>query len=319
MSLTVPIDETEVEVEAEDTGAGGGQRTETVGVRQGGWFVRITILVFALIWLVPTVGVLVSSFRPEELVDSTGWWTALGHGDWTLENYRQALDQEAFSNAFLNSVAVAVPATVIPITIAAFAAYAFSWMEFRGRHFLFVAVVGLMVVPLQMALIPILRLYTGGARIGGVPIFPDLDLNGTFLGVWLAHAAFGLPLATYLLRNYIGALPSSIIESAKIDGADHFRIFWRLVVPLSVPALASFAIFQFLWVWNDLLVSYIFLGGTRENRVLTITLANLVGAKGEDWHLLTAAAFISMALPLAVFFSLQRYFIRGLTAGAVKG
>jgi alpha-glucoside transport system permease protein len=319
MSLTVPIEETEVEVEAEATGAGGGQRAETVGVRQGGWFVRITILVFALIWLVPTVGVLVSSFRPEELVDSTGWWTALGHGDWTLENYRQALDQEAFSNAFLNSVAVAVPATVIPITIAAFAAYAFSWMEFRGRHFLFVAVVGLMVVPLQMALIPILRLYTGGARIGGVPIFPDLDLNGTFLGVWLAHAAFGLPLATYLLRNYIGALPSSIIESAKIDGADHFRIFWRLVVPLSVPALASFAIFQFLWVWNDLLVSYIFLGGTRENRVLTITLANLVGAKGEDWHLLTAAAFISMALPLAVFFSLQRYFIRGLTAGAVKG
>ncbi|HEY8527506.1 MAG TPA: carbohydrate ABC transporter permease [Acidimicrobiales bacterium] len=319
MSLTAPIDE--VDLEAEE--AAEGPRTETVGVRQGGWFVRITILVVAVIWLIPTLGVLVSSFRPEELVDSTGWWTALGHpfraGEWTLENYRAALDQEEFSNAFLNSVAVAVPATVIPITIAAFAAYAFSWMEFRGRQVLFVAVVGLMVVPLQMALIPILRLYTSGARIAGIPIFPDLDLNGTFLGVWLAHAAFGLPLATYLLRNYIGALPSSIIESAKIDGADHFRIFWRLVVPLSVPALASFAIFQFLWVWNDLLVSYIFLGGTRENRVLTITLANLVGAKGEDWHLLTAAAFISMALPLAVFFSLQRYFIRGLTAGAVKG
>jgi alpha-glucoside transport system permease protein len=320
MSLTAPVDEAVAEA-PED--AGQAPRAETVGVRQGGWFVRITILVVALLWLIPALGVLVSSFRPEELVDSTGWWTSLGHpfrsGEWTLDNYRTALDQQGFSNAFLNSVAVAVPATVIPITIAAFAAYAFSWMDFRGRHLMFVGVVGLMVVPLQMALIPILRLYTNGATIGGLQIFPDLEINGTFLGVWLAHAAFGLPLATYLLRNYIGALPSSIIESAKMDGADHFTIFWRLVVPLSVPALASFAIFQFLWVWNDLLVSLIFLGGTRENRVLTVALADLVGARGENWHLLTAAAFISMALPLAVFFSLQRYFIRGLTAGAVKG
>jgi alpha-glucoside transport system permease protein len=184
---------------------------------------------------------------------------------------------------------------------------------------MFVAVVGLLVVPLQMALIPILRLYTGGAQIGGVPVFPDLDLNGTFLGIWLAHTAFGLPLAVYLLRNFIGSLPSSIIESAKIDGADHFTIFWRLVVPLSVPALAAFAIFQFLWVWNDLLVARIFLGGTEDTRVLTIALQTLNGARGEDWHLLTSAAFISMALPLVVFFALQRYFIRGLTAGAVKG
>jgi alpha-glucoside transport system permease protein len=174
-------------------------------------------------------------------------------------------------------------------------------------------------VPLQMALIPILRLYVDGASLGGVTVFPDLDLNGTFLGVWLAHTAFGLPLAVYLLRNYIGALPSSIIESAKMDGADHFTIFWRLVVPLSVPALAAFAIFQFLWVWNDLLVAYVFLGGTSQNRVLTIALQNLTGSRGEDWHLLTSAAFISMILPLIVFFSLQRYFIRGLTAGAVKG
>ena len=212
-----------------------------------------------------------------------------------------------------------IPSVVIPITIAAFAAYAFSWMEFRGRYVMFVAVVGLLVVPLQMALIPILRLYTGGAQIGGVPIFPDLDLNGTFLGIWLAHTAFGLPLAVYLLRNFIGSLPSSIIESAKMDGADHFTIFWRLVVPLSVPALAAFAIFQFLWVWNDLLVARIFLGGTEDTRVLTIALQTLNGARGEDWHLLTSAAFISMALPLVVFFALQRYFIRGLTAGAVKG
>ena len=296
---------------------------DTTTLRQGGWFTRITIAVVVLIWLIPTVGVLVSSFRPEELVDSTGWWTVLGHpfrvNEWTLENYRAALDTGGFSNAFLNSLAVAIPATVMPITVAAFAAYAFSWMEFRGRHVMFALVVGLMVVPLQMALIPILRLYTGGAAIGGVQVIPDLDLGGTFLGVWLAHTAFGLPLATYLLRNYIGSLPASIIESAKMDGADHFTIFWRLVVPLSVPALAAFAIFQFLWVWNDLLIAYVFLGGSRSNRVLTIALADLVGARGENWHLLTSAAFVSMALPLAVFFSLQRYFVRGLTAGSVKG
>ena len=291
--------------------------------RKGGWFVRVVIAVVVLLWTIPTLGVLISSFRPEELVDNSGWWTSLAHpfrdAEWTLENYRSALDTGGFGNAFLNSMAVAIPSTVIPITVAAFAAYAFSWMDFRGRHLMFVLVVGLMVVPLQMALIPILRLYTGGASVGGVTLFPDLDLGGTFLGVWLAHTAFGLPLATYLLRNYIGSLPSSLIESAKIDGADHFTIFWRLIIPLSVPALAAFAIFQFLWVWNDLLISYVFLGGSRENRVLTIALADLVGSRGENWHLLTSAAFISMALPVVVFFSLQRYFVRGLTAGSVKG
>ncbi|HET6772190.1 MAG TPA: carbohydrate ABC transporter permease [Acidimicrobiales bacterium] len=320
MSLTAPLPADVTEV---DTAAPKAARAETVGVREGGWFTRITILAVVVLWLIPAAGVLITSFRPEALADSTGWWTVLGHPfrttEWTLENYRLALDTGGFENAFLNSVAVAVPSTVIPITIAAFAAYAFSWMEFRGRYVLFVLVVGLLVVPLQMALIPILRLYTGGATMGGLEVFPDLNLNGTFLGVWLAHTAFGLPLATYLLRNYIGSLPSSIIESAKIDGADHFTIFWRLVVPLSVPALAAFAIFQFLWVWNDLLVAYVFLGGTRENRVLTIALSNLVGSRGENWHLLTAAAFITMILPLIVFFSLQRYFVRGLTAGAVKG
>jgi alpha-glucoside transport system permease protein len=297
--------------------------SEPIGHKRGGWFVRIVIIVVVLIWLIPAVGVLITSFRPEALADTTGWWTALGHlfdpAQWTLENYREALDSGGFSNALLNSLAVAIPSTVIPITIAAFAAYAFSWMEFRGRQIMFVLVVGLMVVPLQMALIPILRLYTSGVSIGDTQLIPNLELNGTYLGVWLAHTAFGLPLATYLLRNYIGSLPSSIIESAKIDGADHFTIFWRLVVPLSVPALAAFAIFQFLWVWNDLLVAYVFLGGTSETRVVTIALANLAGSRGENWHLLTAAAFITMFLPLIVFFSLQRYFVRGLTAGAVKG
>jgi alpha-glucoside transport system permease protein len=300
-----------------------GVKGESVGVRQGGWFVRITLLVVVVVWLVPTLGVLFTSFRPEDLAQDTGWWTSLAHlfdsTQWTLENYDEALSTEGFSNAFLNSLAVTIPATVIPITIAAFAAYAFSWMNFRGRYVMFVAVVGLLVVPLQMALIPILRLYTGGGNIGGVPLFPDLDLNATFLGVWLAHTAFGLPLAVYLLRNYIGSLPSSIIESARIDGADHFTIFWRLIVPLSVPALAAFAIFQFLWVWNDLLVAYVFLGGGEETLVVTVALRNLVGSRGENWHLLTSAAFISMVLPLMVFFALQRYFVRGLTAGSVKG
>ena len=296
---------------------------EALGARKGSWFVRITILLIVILWLIPTMGVLISSFRPEALVDTTGWWTVLAHPfrttEWTLENYRLALDAGGFGNAFLNSLAVTIPSTVIPITIAAFAAYAFSWMEFRGRTFLFIVVVGLMVVPIQMTLIPLLRLFNNGATIGRLIVFPDLDLNGTFLGIWLAHAGFGLPLAIYLLRSYIGSLPSSIIESAKIDGADHFTIFWRLVVPLSVPALAAFAIFQYLWVWNDLLVAYVFLGGTSETRVLTIALAGLVGQQGENWHLLTAAAFISMLLPLIVFFALQKYFVRGLTAGAVKG
>lgn len=317
MSLTAPLPQEVVAAPPRS------KKSKTVGVRHGGWFVRIAIIVVVVIWLIPAAGVLITSFRSEGLVNTSGWWTALGHpfraGEWTLANYRNALDSEGFQNAFLNSVAVAVPATVIPIAIAGFAAYAFSWMEFRGRYVMFVLVVGLMVVPLQMALIPILRLYSEGATIAGMKVFPDLDLNGTFLGVWLAHTGFGLPLATYLLRNYIGSLPSEIIESAKIDGADHFTIFWRLVVPLSVPALAAFAIFQFLWVWNDLLVAYVFLGGTQDTRVLTIALASLIGSHGENWQLLTAAAFITMALPLAVFFSLQRYFVRGLTAGSVKG
>jgi alpha-glucoside transport system permease protein len=306
-----------VETAAEST------RTTVSESKGGSWFVRIAVFVVVILWIVPTLGVLITSFRPESLIDTSGWWTVFAHpfqpAGWTFENYRLALDQGGLADAFLNSLAVSIPATVIPIAIAAFAAYAFSWMEFRGRYVMFVAVVGLLVVPLQMALIPILRLYNNGGTLGNFYVFPDLDLVGTFLGVWLAHTAFGLPLAIYLLRNYIGSLPSSIIESAKIDGADHFTIFWRLIIPLSVPALAAFAIFQFLWVWNDLLVAYVFLGGTTQNRVLTIALQQLVGARGENWHLLTAAAFISMALPLVVFFSLQKYFVRGLTAGAVKG
>jgi alpha-glucoside transport system permease protein len=319
MTLTAPVEVADTEVEK----PAGPTRGGSVGITSGGWFVRITIIVVVLIWLIPVAGVLITSFRSETAVQESGWWTVLGHpfraSEWTLENYRTALDTQGFSNALLNSLAVTIPATVMPITIAAFAAYAFSWMQFRGRDLLFVLIVGLLVVPLQMALIPILRLYTGGGSVGDFTLIPELGLSGTFVGVWLAHTAFGLPLATYLLRNFIGSLPSSIIESAKIDGADHFTIFWRLVVPLSVPALAAFAIFQFLWVWNDLLVAYVFLGGTRDTEVFTLALSDLIGSRGEDWHLLTSAAFLTMILPLIVFFSLQRYFVRGLTAGSVKG
>ena len=242
----------------------------------------------------------------------------------TLENYQSVLTGKKYEvtqpdgsvkveqgsdmrGAFLNSLAVAVPATVIPILIAAFAAYGFAWMRFPGRKAFFIMVVALLVVPLQIALVPILRDYV------------TLSLNGTFLAVWLAHTGFGLPLATYLLYNYISGLPRDILESAFIDGASHFTIFTRLILPLSVPALASFAIFQFLWVWNDYLVALIFIGAKPDVQVVTMRLAEIVGSRGNDWHLLTAGAFITMVLPLVVFFSLQRFFVRGLLAGSVKG
>lgn len=274
------------------------------------WPIYLTITVITVLWVIPSLGLLINSFREPSSIRRTGWWTVFGDifnsATWTLENYRTVLD-EGFSNAFANTLAVSIPSVVIPITIAAFAAYAFAWMEFPGRNLLFVVVVGLMVVPLQMALIPILRMYT------------RFDVVGTYPAVWLAHAGFGLPLAVYLLRNYIGSLPSSIVESAKIDGASHFGIFYRLIVPLSVPVLASFAIFQFLWVWNDYLVALVFLGIEPEVRVLTVELADLAGRGEGALNLLPAAAFVTMILPLVVFFALQRFFVRGLTAGSVKG
>jgi alpha-glucoside transport system permease protein len=274
------------------------------------WLVKVVVIGIALMWLTPSLGLLVTSFRPELDISSSGWWTVfanLGSNEWTVSNYQRVIEADGMGNAFLNSLAVSIPATIIPITIAAFAAYAFAWMEFRGRQILFVIVVGLMVVPLQMALIPLLQVYV------------NFDLTGTYLAVWLAHTGFGLPLAIYLLRNYIGSLPKSIIESASIDGASHFKIFFSLIVPLSVPVIASFAIFQFLWVWNDFLVAIVFLGGTPDVSVVTIRLAELVGSRGQDWHVLTAGAFLTMVLPLVVFFSLQRFFVRGLTSGSVKG
>lgn len=348
-----------------------------------------SLALICLIWTIPTVGLLISSFRPMFDIQTSGWWQVFPHREWrvveeitpgpdldrqgvmtfagasgtfeelrqgvaadgvrvqwignrrtgrvevqervwtmntdfTLDNYANVLTGKRYqvrqpdgnvrevqgdnlNNAFLNSLIVAVPSTVIPILIAAFAAYGFAWLRFPGRKILFIMVVALLVVPLQVALVPILRTYV------------NLRLNGTFLAIWLAHTGFGLPLATYLLYNYISTLPRDILESAFIDGASHFTVFTRLILPLSVPALASFAIFQFLWVWNDYLVALIFIGSKPDVQVLTMRLAEIVGSRGNDWHLLTAGAFVSMVLPLLVFLGLQRFFVRGLLAGSVKG
>ena len=275
--------------------------------RRGGWFAWITLGVVCFLWLVPSVGLLITSFRTQEAALTSGWWTVITKPfqDWTTTNYSQVWSGGG-SNAFVNSLVVSLPATVIPIFIAAFAAYAFTFMEFPGRDFFFILIVGLLVVPLQVALVPLLKIYG------------SVGLQGTFASVWLAHAAFGLPLAIFILRGYMTTLPRGVIESAKIDGASHYQTFWRLIVPMSVPALASFAIFQFLWTWNDLLVALIFLG-PGEKEVLTVAVAGLVGAQQQGWQLITAGAFISMVVPLLVFLGLQRYFVRGLTAGAVKG
>jgi alpha-glucoside transport system permease protein len=357
----------------------------------GALLVNGALLILVVLWSIPTVGLLISSFRDRFDIQTSGWWTIFPHRDWemvteldpkelgldpqgvmsvegveatfeelregvqapggkrliwignrrlgrievqkrvwtanqnfTLLNYEQVLlgkDTEVkkadgtvevvpgqdLTQAFLNSLTVAIPSTVMPILIAAFAAYAFAWMRFPGRRAMFISVVGLLVVPLQIALVPILSDYKG------------LGLNGTFLAVWLAHTGFGLALATYLLFNYISGLPRDILESAFIDGASHFTVFTRLILPLSVPALASFAIFQFLWVWNDYLVALVILGVDPTLKVITQRLADLTGTFGNAWELLTAGAFVSMILPLLVFFALQRYFVRGLLAGSVKG
>lgn len=270
---------------------------------------HLAVVTLMVLWAVPTVGLLVSSFRPQEALSTSGWWTAFAPPyHFTLDNYRTVVGQAGIGQAFVNSLFIAIPATIIPLFVAAFAAYAFSWMSFPGRDLLFVVVVGLLVVPLQTTLIPILKL------------FADWGLTGQFAAVWLAHTGYGLPFAVYLLRNFMGSLPKSVFESASLDGASHVTAFFRIAVPMSVPAFAALAIFQFLFVWNDLLVALIYIGlANSDNLPLTATMANLVNSLGGGWYLLGAAAFLSMALPLAVFFGLQRYFVRGIVGGAVKG
>ncbi|MGB7249005.1 MAG: carbohydrate ABC transporter permease [Phormidesmis sp.] len=273
--------------------------------------VHIAVIAIAILWTLPTLGLLISSFRPPDDLLNSGWWTVFVNPfeftQFTLSNYQAVLFDQGMGQAFLNSLVISIPATIIPIAIATFAAYALAWMVFPGRQALFIVTVGLLVVPLQMTLIPVLRAYN------------SLGISGTYLAVWLAHSAYGLPLGVYLLRNYIGSLPRDLIEAAAVDGASHLKIFTRIIVPLSMPAIASFAVFQFLWVWNDLLVALVYLGGNQTVAPVTLVLRNIVGDRGQDWYLLTAGAFISMLVPMAVFFALQRYFVRGLLAGSVKG
>jgi len=278
-------------------------------VRGTGIGLHTAVIGLMVIWAVPTIGLLINSVRPGTEASASGWWTALFPPySFTFENYAHVLEQSNIATNFLNSLIISIPATVIPIFVAAFAAYAFSWMEFPGRNVLFVVVVGLLVVPLQATLIPILKLFAGWG------------IAGTFLAVWLAHTGYGLPFAIYLLRNFMGSLPREVFESAAIDGASPVTAFFRLAIPMSVPAIAALAIFQFLFVWNDLLVALIYIGAVRpDNLPLTVSIAGLVTSIGGGTEFLGAAAFLSMLLPLVVFFALQRYFVRGIVGGSVKG
>jgi alpha-glucoside transport system permease protein len=270
---------------------------------------HLVVLGLVFIWLIPTIGLFINSFRSPTDITSSGWWTALFPPEnLTFENYAYVLGRSGIGDAFINSIFIAVPATVIPVFVAAFAGYAFAWFRFPGRNVIFLAVVALLVVPLQTTFIPLLQL------------FAPLGWNGEFLSVWLAHTGYGLPFAIYLLRNFMSELPREVFESADIDGAGSATKFFRLAVPMTIPAIAALAIFQFLFTWNDLLVAFVFIGASNPtNLPLTVVVANLVQSTGGGWQYLAAAAFLTMAVPLVVFLALQRYFVRGLTGGAVKG
>jgi alpha-glucoside transport system permease protein len=272
---------------------------------------NVVIIVFILIWILPTIGLLITSFRPAEQVDSTGWWTVLNSPlkftQFTIKNYQEVLTTGGMSIAFRNSFLIAIFGTLLPVMVAAFAAFGLSRLNFRGRNLVYGLIVSLMVVPLQLTFIPILKLYN------------TFNLSGTFVGLWLVHTGYGLPFAVFMLHNFFQSLPNDLFEAAYIDGASIWKSFYRLALPLSVPALASLIIFQFLWVWNDLLVALIYLGGFQDVAPLTVRLSSLVGSFGQNWHLLTSAAFVSMVVPLVIFFTLQRYFVRGILAGSVKG
>ncbi len=285
----------------------------------------VFVIAVTVLWTIPTFGLLATSLRPKEAVAQSGWWEVFVHPQLILSNYHAVLFEGGFGVSaglmpfLVNSLAISIPATVFPLVLASMAAYALAWVRFKGSDTVFFIIFALQVVPLQMALIPLLQLFSGGAHLGGLTIIPAFDLHGTYVPVWLAHTMFALPLATFLLHNFISQLPRDLMEAAVVDGASHFKIFRSIVLPLCTPALASFAIFEFLWVWNDLLVALTFAGGTPEVAPMTVRLAQLSGSFGGRWELLTAGAFLSLIVPLIVFFSLQRYFVRGLLAGSVKG
>jgi len=298
------------------------ERTVAASIVRGlnRWPVHLTLLIIGLLWFLPTAALLVSSFRPPNEVLTTGWWTAFSLPfEFTLENYQDVLGQNRMAGSFINSLFITIPAVLIPIMIAAFAAFAFAWMDFPGRNLLLLVMVGLLVVPLQMTLIPVLRLYVAlnvdvelpllGGNVFGTSSYP---------GIWVAHAAYGLPFAIYLLRNFFGGLPKDLVEAAILDGASDLGVFFRIILPLSTPAIAALAIFQFLWTWNDLLVALVLLGDPNM-APMTLRITSLVSSFGGNYQLLTAAAFISMAVPLVLFFALQRYFVQGILSGAVKG
>jgi alpha-glucoside transport system permease protein len=271
----------------------------------------LAAIVIAVLWTIPTIGLLVTSFRKQRDINTSGWWTSFSDPSaYTLENYRQALapgTSASLSQYFINTIVITIPAVLLPLFLASLAAYAFAWMPFPGRDALFVAVFALQIVPLQVALIPLLDRYV------------KFGLGASYWSVWLSHTIFALPLATFLIHNFMRELPAELMEAARVDGAGHVTIFFRILLPLLTPALAAFGIFQFLWVWNDLLVSLVFLGGTPDVAPITVRVAELSGSRGSAWYLLSAGAFISMIVPVAVFLALQRYFVRGLLAGGLKG
>ena len=285
----------------------------------------VIVWITTIIWTVPTLGLFVTSFKEDKKILGEAWWVSLLNPDFTIANYKNVFlgdGTESLSSGvlpyFINSIVITLPATIFPIVIATMAAYALAWIRFRGSDFLFFFIFALQIVPLQMSLVPLLLLFTGGAHIGSVQIFPALGIAGDFAGIWLPHTMFALPLAIYLLHNFIAGLPRELMEAAYVDGANHFTVFRRIVLPLSIPGIASIAIFQFLWVWNDLLVALTFASGTEEVAPINSKLVSLVGQYGSGYTQLSAGAFITIAVPLIVFFSLQRYFVRGLLAGSVK-
>ncbi|MEU2616517.1 carbohydrate ABC transporter permease [Micromonospora sp. NPDC007271] len=283
-------------------------------------------IVIALLWTVPTFGLFISSLRPETQIKTTGWWTFFSDPQFTLRNYQEVLFGRSSSSGqlasyFINSLAITIPSVLFPLAFAALAAYALAWINFRGRDWVYIAIFAMQIVPLQMALVPLLSFFSTGVSLGGVTLMPAWELDGAqkFAQVWFAHTCFALPFAVFLLHNFISQLPGDLMEAARVDGATHPKIFRTIVLPLITPALAAFGIFQFLWVWNDLLVALIFAGGNSETAPLTVRLAEMAGSRGNEWQRLTAGAFVSIVVPLIVFLSLQRFFVRGLLAGSVKG